>query len=178
MDDWPLQKMERPPKTGDVLEPLKNQLQNSLSSIHVVKEDYKVSYCLSHSTWTQGLSITCIWKHASLHNAAFPKSFHILENELQPVEISWFTFFLRNLRNIATFPSEIEAAVEKFETSQIPCTTSLWSSITHPGYPKCWLFYVSFSWNTVRTFDLHTSFFCFRNVSLYLSAALVLNMFQ
>ncbi|CAI9152566.1 unnamed protein product [Rangifer tarandus platyrhynchus] len=43
-DDRLLRKMKRPSKTGDDLQPLNNQLQNSLSSILVVKEDHKFSY--------------------------------------------------------------------------------------------------------------------------------------
>ena len=78
-DDWLLQKMKRPSETGDDLEPLNNPLQNSLGSILVVKEDHKFSYRLSYWTLTQWFSVTCIWKRASLHNAVFPESFHILE---------------------------------------------------------------------------------------------------
>ena len=59
-DYWLLQKMKRPSKTGDDLEPLNNQLQNSLGSILVVKEDHKFSYRLSYWTLTQWFSVTCI----------------------------------------------------------------------------------------------------------------------
>lgn len=49
-----------------------------------------------------------------------------------------------------------------------PPTTSPWSSITHPVGLWCCLFYTSFSWNTVRTFDLLIWFSSFRGISLQL----------